>query len=761
MSVIGEALPRTDGLAKVTGEAIYTVDYSETGMLHGCLLRSPIVSGRIKHIDISKAAAMPGVRAVVTAKEAPKGLAGMIILDQPLFASDTIRYEGEPVAAVAADTLHQAQAAVAIIDIDYEELPGVTDMQAALADDAPLVHPRWESYCRTPMAAQADLRREGNIVGELIANPEGVDEAFERAYIIVEDEFEVSRQYQAYLEPMSAVVTYSEGRYTVHTGSQFSFNIRDELSQYLGVRPSNIRVIGKTVGGGFGAKLGCGTEQYAAVLSKAAGGRPVKVIKDRSEDIITAPCRENVCMRIRSAIDKDGNITGREFSCDFDSGAYAIETPFFPSIALHFAAGVYRVGPTRVTGRAVYTNTAPTGAFRGVSGPHIYLAVERHMDHIASKLDIDRRQFRLRHLFQDGDSLLNGQVLDDAHILEQGFYAVDKIAPWVNVKKKKYHGVGIAAAIWLTNPSPGSLTLTLDEDESVQVVTAANDNGSGALTMGITQIVAEELGLRPEDVRIAFPDTDTCGYDAGSQGSRTTHIVGRAAIDAAAEVKAKIFEVAAGMLEANINDLELMEGAVGVVGAPDSRISLGQVVMAATYQGRSVTGAGAYMTPPVPFNPSCATGLVFPTLPTPTYHVHQAEVEVDPITGNVRVVRYIVAQEVGKAINPDGIRGQVQGGVVQGLGLALYESLRLERGRYKERTLESYRLPLAIDVPDVETILLENADEAGPFGAKGVAEPPIALVPAVIANAVSDAIGKPFNNIPITPEAVLAALLDK
>ncbi len=763
MPVVGQTLSRTDGLAKVTGASIYTVDYSETGMLHGCLLRSAVVAGRITRIDTSEARVMPGVRAVLTASEAPRGRAGMIILDQPLFAGEQIRYEGEPIAAVAADTLVQARAAVAAIEIDIEETQGLTDMQAALMDDAPLIHSEWESYALSPMAAQSDLRRSGNIVGELIANPDGVDDAFEQAHLIVEDEFEVSRQYQAYIEPMSAVAVYQDGRYTVHTGSQFPFNIREEVSHFLGIRSSDVQVVGKTVGGGFGAKLGCGTEPYAAILSKAAGGRPVKVVKHRSEDIITAPCRENVHMRIRSAVDNEGNIIGREFSCDFDSGAYAIETPSFPSVALHFAAGVYRVGPTRVHSRAIYTNTAPTGAFRGISGPHIYLAVERHMDHIAKELGADRKEYRMRHLLKDGDALLNGQVLDDAHILEEAFAAVEEKAPWCGFQKEKgkYRGSGIAAAVWLTNPLPGSITITLDEDGTVQVVTAANDNGSGAVAMGITQIVAEELGLQTDDVRIALPDTDTCGYDAGSQGSRTTHIVGRAACDAAVEVKAKVFDVAAGLLEVNVNDLELVKGTVGVVGSPEARIPLGDVVMAATYQGRSLTGSGAYMTPPVPFNPACAAGLVLASLPTLTYHVHQAEVEVDPVTGNVRVLGYVIAQEVGKAINPAGVMGQIQGGFAQGLGLALYESLRLDKGHYLERTLEAYRLPLAVDVPRVEAIILEHPDEAGPFGAKGVAEPPVALVPAVIANAVSDAIGKPFNKIPITPEAVLAALAEE
>jgi len=764
MNTVGTSCPRVDGAAKVSGRALYTVDYAAAGMLHGAVLRSPVPAGRVVSLDVARAVVMPGVRAVVTAAQASGRRVGWAVRDEPLFASDRVRYEGEPIAAVAADTPAQARAALGVMTLVIEETEPVADLDCALAGAAALVHPDLEQYELGAMAAMAGgLERRGNMVGRTLADSGGVDEAFARAAHVVEDEFIADRQYQGYLEPRAAVATYEAGRYTIHAGSQFPFNVRDETAEFLGVRPSSVRVVGHSIGGGFGGKLDFGIAPYAALLAKAAGGRPVKVVLGRGEDLLTAGCRENARITVRSALDREGNVLARDIVCDLDCGAYARETPMLTSIPLLFGSGAYRVGAIRVQARAVYTNTAPTGAFRGVSGTWLYMAIERHIDHIAQVLGEDRRAYRLRHLLRDGDCLPNGQRLDDAGVLAKAFAAVEDVAPWERLTNAKpaCRGVGIAAAVWITNPLPGAVDLKVNTDGTVSVVTGANDNGSGAVSMGVTQIVAEEIGVPPGDVIVAFPDTDTCGFDAGSQGSRTTHIVGRAAQFAAAEVREKIFAVAAKMLECDPADLELAQGAVGVKGAPAARVPLATVAMAATFQGLNLAGTGSYATPPVPFNPGCAQGLLFPTVPTPTYHVHLAEVEVDPDTGNVRVLRYVVAQEVGRAINPGGVAGQIQGGVAQGLGYALYEGLRLREGRYLERTLEAYRLPVAVDVPRVESIVLEHPDALGPYGAKGVAEGPIVPVAAAVANAVSDAIGRPLNRIPITPADVLEALVNE
>ena len=760
-TVIGERVVRSDGATKVTGEAVYGVDHVEPGMLHGKLLRSPIPAGRIRKLDTAAARAMPGVRGVFTDADAPDVLAGWLLLEQRLFARDVVRFEGEPIALVVADTLHEARNALEAIVLEIEPTATVADVEAALAEGAPLVHPDWESY---QAAAPGDLRRSGNVAGETIVDPdpEGFERAFAEAHAVVEEEFRVPRQYQAYLEPKSAVAKYENSRYVVHTAHQYPFNVRDRVAQFLAVRPSEVRVLGHHIGGGFGAKLEAALEPYAALAAKLTR-RPVKIVNDRGEDMLSCTSRENAIVRLKTALAADGTILARGLECLMDNGAYSGEMPWLTSVPVHVLGQVYRPGVPRVVSRLLYTNTAPTGAFRGVGGAYLYFAVERHTDSCARRLGMDRREFRLKNLIAGGDTVLNGQVLEDADTLREAFDRLEELAPWAEATSKaptpgRLRGVGMAALTWMTNPMPGSVMLKLNEDGTVGVVTGATENGSGAMAMGVTQIVAAELGLRPEDVVVSMPDTDIAGYDAGSQGSRTTHIVGKAATKAAAEVRQKVFEVAAGLLEASPEDLALADGNVVVAGDPSSGMPLAMVATAATWTVGPITGTGSYTTPPPDFNPACGSGLLFPVFPTPTYHAHLAEVEVDPATGAVEVLRYVVVQDVGTAINPVGVRGQIQGGVAQGLGYALYENIAIVDGRYQERRLETYRLPLAVDVPDVEIALLEHPEASGPYGAKGAAEPPVVPVAAAIGNAVSDAIGRPMNSLPITPADILEAL---
>lgn len=755
-AAVGRSVTRSDADPKVRGAAIYGVDFELSGTRYAALVRSPVAAGRITSIDTSAAEASPGVRAVITAGHAPPILSGLALDDQPLFASDVVRYEGEPIAAVVADSLEAARKAVRAVVVDIEEVAAVATLEDALADGARLVHEDWASY--TPVPSLPSWPRDGNVCGEMIADPGGVDEAFARADLIVEDRFVADRQYQAYLEPKSASALYESGRYTIHVSHQHPWNVRDRTARTLGVRSSDIRVIGHHIGGGFGARLDLGLEPYAALLARLVGA-PVKLVNDRMEDLLTCHSRENAIVRIRSGVTRDGRVVAREFLCDMDAGAYATDTVFLISIPIFVAGSVYQVGPTRVVARAVYTNTAPTGAFRGVSGTYLYFALERHTDNLANAIGMDRREFRLRNLMSDGHAMLNGQVLDDAGILETAFDRVEEVVPWAHLGQGPNRGVGIAATVWLTNPLPGQATLKLNEDGTLGVITGATENGSGAVAMGIRQIAADELGIDPEDVILTLPDTDGQGFDAGSQGSRTTHIVGRAVREAGSDLRRQILEVGAQLLGESPDAIEIADGLVRAEGRPYRHLTLAELARAAMYDKGPLAATGSYATPMPKYDPESAVGLLFPTFPTPTYHVHIAEVDVDPDTGAVKVLRYLVAQEVGKAVNPEGVLGQIQGGVTQGIGYALYEALQVGAdGRYLQRTLESYRMPIALDVPRVEVVLLEHPDEAGPHGAKGVAEPPVVPVAAAIGNAVADATGGAISRVPITPEDVLDAL---
>jgi CO/xanthine dehydrogenase Mo-binding subunit len=752
---VGTSARRADAGPKVTGQAVYGVDFEIRGSLHAVLVRSPIASGRIRGIDIDAAMALPGVRRIVTATDAPARLSGLALADQPLFADPIVRYEGEPIAAVVAETDAIARAAAALVTVDIEQLPAVASIEAALAEGAPLVHPEWDRY--RPNPGMPDWPRAGNVCGEMRSDTGGVDEAFETADIVVEDVFTADRQYQAYLEPKNASAIYEAGRYTIHAAHQYHFNVRDRTADALGVAPSQVRVIGHTMGGGFGAKLDVGLEPYAALCARVVGA-PVKMVNDRVEDLITCNSRENAIVKIRSGLTADGRIVAREYLVDMDAGAYAIDTVFLTSIPIYVADGPYAVDHTRVVARAVYTNTAPTGAFRGVSGTYLYFALERHTDNLANAVGIDRRAFRIRNAIDSGHSMLNGQVLEDASLLRVAFDAVDEVAPWETLGRGPNRGVGIASAIWLTNPMPGAVTLRLEPDGSLGVVTGAAEIGTGAVTLGVRQIAAEELSIDPDSVVVTEPDTDAHAYDGGAQGSRTTHIVGRAVQNAATGLRERILTHAAKLLDSGTDPLELVDGTVRVAADPKRSVTLGDVAAAAMFDGGPIISSGSYATPPVKFDPDAASGLLFSTFPTPTYHVHVAEVEVDPVTGAVEVLRYIVAQEVGTAINPAGVLGQIQGAVAQGLGYALWETLEVgEDARYRQRSLEAYKLPIAVDVPRVEAVILEHPTQSGPYGAKGAAEPPIVPVAAAIANAVADAIGGSIDRIPITPEDVLDA----
>ncbi|WP_419853646.1 xanthine dehydrogenase family protein molybdopterin-binding subunit [Candidatus Poriferisodalis sp.] len=804
MSVLGTSPDRSDADAKLRGQAIFGADLSRTGMLWAALARSPVAAGRIRAIDPAPALRVDGVLEVLTSADVPDWRTGVIVSDTPLLAADYVAYEGEPVAIVVAESRTAAEAGSRAVALDIETAEPVSTPEQALAPGARLVHPDWNRFA---VAGGADIGRGGNVVAEVVHDPGDLDEAFAAADVVVEGTYRTPRQYQAHLEPKMALATYESGRFTIEVSHQYPFRLRDRVAQILGVAPSTVRVVGHHIGGGFGAKLDVSLEAFAALLARRFR-RPVRMQHTALEERLVAPCRANAIVAVRSAVRRDGTILATDVEIVSDSGAYANNGPALSSIPMFVFGSIYRVGTARIRTRNVYTNTAPTGAYRGVNGPWLVFANERHMDAIADALGRDRRDFRLESLAQDGDLMRNGQPLVEASILREAFDRVDELAPWRDIVSRnqeqsdvvlrgarqsgavsrsaeqsgtvqhgvrqddigsgeaggqraitgELRGVGQAAAVWLTNPMPGHATVKLNEDGTATVITSATENGSGAVATGLRQIAAEALGLAANAVTITMPDTDATGYDAGSQGSRTTHVVGRAIADASADVRSQVLDRASQMLEAAPEDLVIAGGVVTVAGVPAASLTLGAVAQAATWSDGPITAGASYVTPTPPHDPMCATGMLIKGWPTPTYHLHQAEVSVDPVTGRVTVDRYVVCQEVGRAIHPDAIAGQIQGGVAQGLGFALSERVDLDHGRYVLRTFKAHGLPLAEDVPKVEMIVMEHADAAGPYGAKGAAEPPIVPVAAAVANAVSDAIGVPFDTLPITPEAVLEAL---
>ncbi|MEZ5100101.1 MAG: xanthine dehydrogenase family protein molybdopterin-binding subunit [Thermoleophilia bacterium] len=751
MSAVGENVRRSDGEGKVRGTAVYGIDHEEPHYLHAKVFRSWLPAGRIVRLDTTKAEQIPGVYAVVTAKDAPH-LHGFACHDQPLFATDVIRYEGEPIAAVAAETWNQARAALKAIEIEIEPIEPVSTVEDSLAEGARLVHENWEAYTEA-----FPLVRSGNVAAEATMERGDVEAAFAKADLVVEDVFRTPRQHQSYIEPRVAVARYEEGRYVVHTSTQWPFNTREGTAAYLGVRPSAVRVIVPTVGGGFGGKLVAGLEPIACLLARKSG-RPVKLVNTRREEFLAGNPRDNCSIRVRTALTKDGEILAQESDTLIDNGAYGGEMPLVAGIPALLLPTNYRMGAMRMRSRLLYTNTPPTGAFRGVTGTSLNFALERHVDNCANALGMDRREFRLRNCYRDGDLGPTGQVLEETGFV-QALEELERVAPWAEASAKRpYRGVGMALLLWPTNPMPGGMTLKLNEDGTVGIVSAAIEIGTGAMTQGVTQIVADELGVRPEDVVLLKPDTDVAAYDAGAQGGRTLFGAGNAARVAAEDVRTQVFATAAGLLEADAGDLELVDGHVQVKGAPDRRVPLATVAVTALWTAGPIQGTGKFIAPPIPYEQGCIVGSVFTAINAGSWNAHLCEVEVDPDTGKVTILRYVVVQDVGKAINPKAIESQIQGGVVQGVGYALFEELRLQDGVCQDTGFTSYRLPTALDAPAVESIVIEVPSPVGPLGAKGAAEAPIVPVAAAIANAVSDAIGKPMNEIPMTPFAVLAAI---
>ena len=775
---------RSDADAKLRGEAVFGADLVRSGMLWAALARSPVAAGQIRAIDTGPALEIDGVLDVLTAADVPDWRTGVIVSDTPFLAADYVTYEGEPIAIVVADHRSAAEAGARAVAADIEQIEPISTPEAALVPGARLVHPAWNRFA---VAGGTDIGRDGNVVAEVVHDPGGLDATFAAADLVVEGTYRTPRQYQAHLEPKMALATFESGRYTIEVSHQYPFRLRDRVAQMLGVTPSTVRVVGHHIGGGFGAKLDVSLEAFAALLAQRYR-RPVRMQHSALEERLVAPCRANALVSVRSAVRSDGTILAIEVEIVSDSGAYANNGPALSAIPMFVFGSIYRVGTARIRTRNVYTNTAPTGAYRGVNGPWLVFANERHMDAIADALGRDRREFRLSSLAHDGHLMRNGQPLEQVSILREAFEKVDELAPWRDIVSRQaaqreivsrqaaqreivsrqsaqrgdgddgLRGVGQAAAVWLTNPMPGHATVKLNEDGTATVITSATENGSGAVATALRQIAAEMLGLAADQVTVTMPDTDATGYDAGSQGSRTTHVVGRAVADASADVRLQVLDRASQMLEAAPEDLVMADGVVTVAGVPAASLTLGQVAQAATWTEGPIAAGASYVTPTPPHDPMCATGMLIKGWPTPTYHLHQAEVTVDSVTGHVRVDRYVVCQEVGRAIHPDAIAGQIQGGVAQGLGFALSERVDLDHGRYIQRTFKEHGLPLAADVPKVEMIVMEHPDPAGPYGAKGAAEPPIVPVAAAVANAVADAIGVPIDTLPITPEAVLDAL---
>ncbi|MAU98740.1 MAG: aldehyde oxidase [Fulvimarina sp.] len=750
---------RRDARDKLMGRTRYTIDRGTAGMLHAALLRSEVPSGRILRLDTTAAACMPGVRAIVTAADAP-GRAGLGIADHPLFAIDTVRYCGEPIAAVAADSERQARDALAAIEVEIAPLPAVLDMGSALADAAPLVHPGWESYeVLTPGGM-----RGGNVAWEASVDRGDIDAAFARNDVtVVESSFRVGRQNHLSFEPRAVLAHFEDGRYHIETSTQVPWTVRNTVAALLAVPASSIRVTVPPVGGGFGLKFDCALEPFAALLARMSG-RPVRLVNSREEEMTTCLFRENAEICIRSAITPEGSIAGREAVVLMDCGAYGGEQVFLTTMTAHTLGGNYRLGAVRIVSRAVYTNTAPNGAFRACNGVYNTFALERHTDEIAAAIGMAPGEFRRRNVIGDGDLGATGQVFEGdvlAPMLAK-MEALRERTPASLPGDGRLYGRATTVGTWFVFTGPSAATVNMNADGTATLVTSGVEIGSGSMMQALPQIVAATLGLSPDKVVVRAADTDAAGYDVGVGGGRTTVSLGAASRSAAIEVRTKLLKVASDMLEASAEDLVMEDGRIDIAGARGSGVTIAEVAARAQALLGPVAGTGSFTGAGTPAMEGCCAGHFIEALDIPVFAVHDCDVAVDPGTGHVEVLRYRVVQDVGRALNPSAIHGQIQGGVVQGLGYALHEEADVGRnGAIRQTSFETYRVPLAGDVVPVEIELHEGAPSIGPLGTKGAGEVPILNVGATIACAVAHATGKQIRELPLTPPRVLELLLDR
>jgi CO/xanthine dehydrogenase Mo-binding subunit len=749
-------LIRQDGLDKVTGSGRYAADLTVTGMLHGAFRMSSHSHARIRRLDATAARALPGVHAIITAADVPEVRYGAFVRDRTLFAKDVVRWEGELIAAVAAATPEIAARAAAMIEIDFEPLPALTDLEAAARPDAPLVHADWGTY-----EVDDNVVREGNVASHSTIVKGDAAAAMAEADVVVKDRYVADGSHAVPIEPRALLAEWQGDHVTIWSSTQVPFGARAGVAETLGLPQNRVRVIVPHLGGGFGAKCEVGFEPHVAALARAAG-RPVKVVFSRRDEFLLPDHRrERMIMELETGVRRDGTIVARRGHLIIDNGAYSMDEPYLGQMAAMFAVGPYRVPNVDVSVDVVYTNTQPSGSVRAPTGPTTCWAVEQHHDVVAERIGLDPVEFRRRNLVHEGDAGPTGQIFERIGAIE----TLESAAAAIGWGKELPDGeaIGIATGWWPSFPGPSGAHVKINADGTGTIVTGAQECGTGSV-MALPILAAEVLGMRPEEFRILYQDTDAGPYDGGASGSQTTFNNGRAVIAAATEVREQLLDLAADRLEANRADLELVDGTARVKGSHASSVSIADLASDADSIGL-LLGKGSGQPPPTPAvdAASCVGRLGAESFAAPTFFTHAIRVKVDRDTGVVRVLEVAASHESGVVINPIGAAGQIHGGVAMGIGQALTEGVQLsDDGRQRNAYLLDYKLQTVADVPAIHVDFVDApSPNGGPKGLKGIAEPPCVPTPGAIANAISRAVGVRVNELPMTPERVWGALAAK
>ncbi len=732
----------------MTGTGRYTADLTLPGQLVAKFRYTDHTHARILRIDTSKARALPGVLAVVTHEDVPDVLYGGMVQDRRLFAKDTVRFEGDIVAGVAATTAEIAEQAAALIEIEYEPLPVVTDFEAALADDAPLVHPEWESY----KGARA-LGRDRNTLGYSTIVQGDADAAMATADVVVQGRYVTDPVQGVPIEPRAVVAQWQGDKVTVWTSTQVPYAARAGVAHTLQVPESHVRVVVPLLGGGFGAKCDFHFEGHVAALARAAR-RPVKLVFSRREEFFAVGHRrEGMVIELQTGARADGTLVAHKARLVLDKGAYCGEGGFFAQMAAMHALGPYEHEAVFVESSLVYSNNQPSSSIRAPTAPQVCWALEQHLDELAAALGIDPVELRRRTLIEEGSVTATGQVLERIAMKETLEKAVELIGYGQELPADE--AIGVACGWWPCFAANSGAYVKLNPDGTGTIVTGAQENGTGAV-MAMPTYAAEQLGMRPEDFSILYQDTDAAPWDMGSCGSQTTFNSGRAVIAAAVEVREQLLDAAAEKLEASRDDLELSGGLVRVKGSPDKAVTIADLAGSGTFHGK---GAGELPeAPPAPAE-GCVGRLGLESFHAPQLIAHAVRVKVDRDTGVARVLQVAAAHDCGRILNRLGADGQVYGGVVMGIGQALSEGTQLDdEGRHLNAQLTDYKLVTASDAPQMDIAWIEtDTPNAGPKGSKGVGEPPCVPTAGAVANAIAKVIGTRVRALPMTPERVWAA----
>jgi CO/xanthine dehydrogenase Mo-binding subunit len=752
---VGLSIPRPDGPEKVTGRVEYVADIKRKNLLHAKLLRSPHAHARIVRIDTSKARALPGVRAVLTAADIPQLKKKPPTRAHAVLAIDRAVFAGQPVAAVAADELSIAEEALDLIHVEYAVLePAVDPLKSMQPGAPPVAEAGTEADTSEALAHSAVAMAKGetptkavNVSQTAHVKRGDVAQGFAESDVVVEHTYRVPMVHQGYIEPHAVLAEWdSTGHLTLWASTQGSFNTRSEVADVLGIEENRIKVIPVECGGGFGGKIRALCEPITALLARATD-RPVRYVMTRREELEAGMPAPQVIIRLKTGAKRDGTLMALEAETVLETGAFSGTVL---AVSAVFLGSLYRWPAFDIKGSEVLTHKPSVAAYRAPVAPQTIFAIDSQMEALARALGLDPVEFRGRHLSRPGEPMVNNQPWASngghevlARAAEHPFWK-ERAAWKASAPRNRVRGTGLSLGGWLGGLQPTGATVKLNPDGTLSVLTGQVD--IAGTNIALAQIAASAYGIDIEKVKITTGDTDVAPVTGLSAGSKTVYTVGVAVMQAAQDARRQTLDIAAGELEASAQDLEIVDGRVVVRGSPDRGITLTQI-------GRK---GNLYMSkvPPV-------LGSAHPafTQQAPAFASEIARVELDPETGEVTLHGFVVVQDAGRAINPLAVEGQMQGGAVQSLGIALTEMLAYDdQGRLTNPSLLDYRKLTAADLPNIETIIVEVPSPAGPFGARGVGEPPIVPAPAAIANAIADAAGVRITECPLTPERIAMAL---